>query len=152
MPLSCPQCGNACSEQAVHCNQCGYRLIAAAVQRCPTCSNMCDKNAVACPKCGHPFQAPVARPVGPPIRQPIAQAQPTQQVVVSAPPVRKWSPGVAAVLSFFIPGLGQLYKGHLLSAMLWFVLVGVAYFFLVVPGLVLHLICIIDALSGDPYK
>ena len=24
---------------------------------------------------------------------------------------RLWSPGVAALLSFFIPGLGQLYKG-----------------------------------------
>ena len=31
------------------------------------------------------------------------------------------SPGVAMVLSFLIPGLGQLYRGHLLTGLLWFV-------------------------------
>lgn len=60
-----------------------------------------------------------------------------------------WSPGVAAVLSFFIPGLGQIYKGQILEGLFWlaFVLVG---YLLIVPGLVLHLICIFAAASGKP--
>jgi hypothetical protein len=51
----------------------------------------------------------------PPARQPSLSParvpeQPSQVVVISHPPVRRWSPGLAAVLSFFLPGLGQLYK------------------------------------------
>ena len=30
-------------------------------------------------------------------------------------------PGTAAVLSFFVPGLGQLYNGDFVRAVLWFV-------------------------------
>ncbi len=31
-------------------------------------------------------------------------------------------PGVAAVLSFFIPGVGQLYNGKILRAIFWFII------------------------------
>ena len=34
---------------------------------------------------------------------------------------------LAAILSLFIPGLGQLYKGHFVQAILWFLVVGAAY-------------------------
>lgn len=63
-----------------------------------------------------------------------------------------WSAGVAGVLSFFIPGLGQLYKGQLLGGIAWFCLVAVGYLFLVIPGLMLHFCCVVGAMMGDPYK
>jgi hypothetical protein len=63
----------------------------------------------------------------------------------------QWSPGVAAVLSFFIPGLGQMYKGQVFSGCAWLVVVPVGYLLCVVPGLVFHLLCIIEAGSEDPY-
>lgn len=77
-----------------------------------------------------------------------------QNVQINIPQQRyqKWSPGVAAVLSFFIPGVGQIYKGDILSGILWLIIVPIGYFLLIVPGLILHLICIITAASGDPYK
>lgn len=34
---------------------------------------------------------------------------------------------LAAILSLFIPGLGQLYKGHFVQAIIWFLVVGAAY-------------------------
>ena len=57
---------------------------------------------------------------------------------------------LAAVCSFFIPGLGQLVQGRLLPAFLFFVITGVGYFFavLIVPaviGGIFHLWSIIDA-------
>jgi len=87
-------------------------------------------------------------------------AAPTHQINVhqvnAAPvyhhPVPRWSPGVAALLSFLLPGLGQLYKGEVLGGMLWFVVVIVGYFLLIVPGLILHLVCILAAASGDPTR
>jgi hypothetical protein len=47
--------------------------------------------------------------------------------------------------------LGQLYKGQVLGALLWFLMVPIGYIFFIVPGLVLHLICLVDAGSGNPY-
>jgi TM2 domain-containing membrane protein YozV len=48
------------------------------------------------------------------------------QVVVNQVAAPKWNAGVAMVLSFLIPGLGQLYKGQLLNGLLWFVIVLIA--------------------------
>jgi TM2 domain-containing membrane protein YozV len=57
---------------------------------------------------------------------------------------------IAALCSFFIPGLGQLVQGRLLPAILFFVMCGVGYFlwWLIVPGIIaalVHLWGIIDA-------
>lgn len=64
---------------------------------------------------------------------------------------RRWSPALAAVLSLLLPGLGQLYKGQLLNAVAWFLLVGFGYLALVLPGLVLHFFCVVGAASGNPW-
>ena len=72
-------------------------------------------------------------------------------IVITHPPVQRWSPGLAAVLSFFVPGLGQLYKGQILNGIAWFLFVGMGYLALVLPGLVLHLFCILGAASGNPW-
>ncbi|HVU86922.1 MAG TPA: hypothetical protein VHD36_06350 [Pirellulales bacterium] len=65
---------------------------------------------------------------------------------------KRWSPAVAALLSLIFPGLGQLYKGQLLNGVIWCIVVLVGYAALIVPGLVLHLCCILGAASGDPYR
>ena len=57
------------------------------------------------------------------------------------------SPGVAAVLSLFIPGLGQLYQGKLLSGLLWMLFTAAGYFFIIIPGIILHFLCVATALS-----
>ena len=55
---------------------------------------------------------------------------------------------LAALCSFFIPGLGQLLQGRLLMAILQFVLAGVLWFILM--GWIIHLWSIIDAARYDP--
>ncbi len=50
---------------------------------------------------------------------------------------------IAALASFFIPGLGQLLQGRLLPAIVQFVLAGILWFFLM--GWLVHLWSIIDA-------
>lgn len=58
---------------------------------------------------------------------------------------------LAAVLSIFIPGLGQLYKGHILMAIVWFLILGGGYYFSFSMGfpypisILLHVICVIHA-------
>lgn len=71
--------------------------------------------------------------------------------VINHAPVRRWSPGVAAVLSFCVPGLGQLYKGQIINGIVWFCAVGLGYAALILPGLLLHFFCIVGAASGNPW-
>jgi len=82
---------------------------------------------------------------------PVDPVRTEQVVVINRLPVRLWSPGLAAVLSFFVPGLGQLYKGQILGGIVWFFLVGMGYVALILPGLVLHFFCVLGALSGNPW-
>jgi TM2 domain-containing membrane protein YozV len=67
-------------------------------------------------------------------------------IVVTTPP----SNGVAAVLSLFLPGAGQMYKGHVGMGIAWLIIVVIGYVALIVPGLILHLICILQAASATP--
>ena len=55
---------------------------------------------------------------------------------------------VAAVLSMVVPGAGQLYAGRPLAAIAWFMMVTFGYLFLIVPGLVLHILCIASAAAA----
>lgn len=59
---------------------------------------------------------------------------------------------IAAICSFFIPGLGQLVQGRLIKAILFFLIISVMYgispftlFISAVIGFILHVWCIIDA-------
>lgn len=55
---------------------------------------------------------------------------------------------LAALCSFFIPGLGQLLQGRLLMAIVHFVLAGLLWLFLL--GWIIHLWSIIDAARFKP--
>ena len=62
---------------------------------------------------------------------------------------------IAAVCSFFIPGLGQLVQGRILAALLFFVFASIfwALSWLVIPivlALLTHLWAIIDAARYSP--
>lgn len=55
---------------------------------------------------------------------------------------------IAALASFFIPGLGQLLQGRVLMAGFQFVLAAVLWFFLL--GWIVHLWSIVDAAIWKP--
>ena len=55
---------------------------------------------------------------------------------------------IAAVCSFFIPGLGQLVQGRLFMAIFQFCLAGILWFFLL--GRLVHLWSIVDAAMYKP--
>lgn len=55
---------------------------------------------------------------------------------------------IAAVCSFFIPGLGQLVQGRLFAAIIQFVLAAVLWFFLL--GWLVHFWSIVDAARYKP--
>jgi TM2 domain-containing membrane protein YozV len=55
---------------------------------------------------------------------------------------------IAALASFFIPGLGQLLQGRVLMAAFQFVLAAVLWFFLL--GWIVHIWSIVDAAIWKP--
>lgn len=54
----------------------------------------------------------------------------------------------AAILSMIVPGAGQLYAGRPLTAIAWFALVTMGYLLLIVPGVILHVLCVASAASA----
>lgn len=55
---------------------------------------------------------------------------------------------IAALIRFFIPGLGQLTQGRVLAALGFFILSGVLWFFLL--GWIGHILATIDAAVWKP--
>ncbi len=104
-----------------------------ALIKCPECAKEVSSVAIACPSCGHPIMLP------PPAASP--------PIAVAAP---KWNPGIAALLSLVIPGAGQMYKGQVVNGLLFLLITAVGYAMLIVPGVIMHLFCIVNAASGDP--
>ncbi len=95
----------------------------------------------------------VDKPEPPPFPPPRQQQQQPQIVYVQQQPmVPKWSPGLAAVLSLIIPGMGQMYRGRVLIGILWLLFVIIGYGFFFFPGFILHIICIVQAATGNPYE
>jgi hypothetical protein len=100
---------------------------------CPDCRSSISDAAPACPHCGRP------------IAHASSYYAPAQTVVVQQP-----SNGIAAVLSLIIPGAGQMYKGHIGGGLAWLIFTFIGYLLFIIPGLLLHLCCIIDAASSRP--
>jgi TM2 domain-containing membrane protein YozV len=67
-------------------------------------------------------------------------------------PPQVWNPGIAAVLSLFIPGAGQMYKGKIGEGVGWLIFTVIGYAFLICPGFIIHLACIFSAAKGDPTR
>lgn len=52
------------------------------------------------------------------------------------------SPGVAAVLSVFVPGLGHVYAGRLGAGLAWFLATMFGYWAILVPGFPIHVLSV----------
>lgn len=85
-------------------------------------------------------------------------AQQVVNVIVQAPTVHVASSeginaGVAAILSFFLPGLGQMCQGRVGFgiALLFGTMFG--YFLFLIPGLILHIVSVVTAATYvQPYR
>jgi len=60
------------------------------------------------------------------------------------------STGVAAVLSLIIPGAGQMYRGRIAAGFVYLIVVPIGYFAFILPGLLLHVVCVVDAANAAP--
>ena len=70
------------------------------------------------------------------------------QVHVGIPPVQyrpRVSAGVASLLSFFWPGAGHIYCGEVGAGLGWMMATFVGYVAFIIPGLILHICCIVAA-------
>ena len=112
-----------------------------ALGYCRECGGKASTEAPTCVHCG------AVDPTGQSHRQVPTQTAPAMAYPA---PVQRPSNGVAAVLSLIIPGAGQMYKGRVGAGILWLICTAFGYVVLIVPGLILHLICILNAASADP--
>lgn len=56
---------------------------------------------------------------------------------------------IASLMSFLVPGLGHLASGRVTSGLVWMIIVCLGYVAFIVPGIILHILCVIDASLAD---
>jgi hypothetical protein len=103
---------------------------------CPFCREWIKVEARRCRHCGEALD-PVLRAAEEASRSALERRDPS------------FSPGVARVLSVIWPGLGHIYRGKLLSGFLWMIVTPLAYLCLIVPGIIVHILCIIYSGKAD---
>ena len=59
--------------------------------------------------------------------------------------------GIAAIISLFVPGLGQCCQGRLIFGVFLFCITVLGYL-LVVPGIIFHFYAVINAATWQPYR
>jgi len=145
----CSNCGSKdFPPDAQFCTKCGNELSENLLQGngniCPKCGNVrTDKQSKFCPKCGTAFQS-TSSTTGSNI--------PNFQNIITPktanPPLNKIeekSPFVAALCSFFIPGLGQVYNGETAKGLGIFFGTIIGCFIFLIPGLICWIYGMYDA-------
>ena len=111
--------------------------------RCPFCNEQIVVGAKKCPHC-HEFLDYALRDIH--ARNPgMHQVSVAIQPAVQSQALAQWTGTQAALLSLFMPGLGQMCSGRVPAGILWMMFTIMGYFCLVVPGFILHILCIINA-------
>lgn len=113
---------------------------------CPYCGEEIMATAKKCKHCNE-FLDPELRSIS---QQQMSNI--VNNVSVSSREHQRWNPAFAMILSLLIPGLGQMYKGQLLNGIAWLIITVIGYTSFVIPGLVIHLFCILGAGMGNPNR
>lgn len=110
----CPKCGALVKDDSIFCDKCGINIVdynnsndktetGRPTKFCSTCGEKIDINAEICPKCG------------------------VRSIIVN-----KKNPAIAAILSFFITGLGQVYNGQIKKALILFISMVISAFLVII--------------------
>lgn len=121
--INCKKCGKTISSEFPHCPYCGTKVVSNG-KFCQNCGASMSSLANVCSQCG--AVGGISKDY------PIRREMPQQQIK---------NPGVAAVLSFFIVGLGQIYNGEIGKGIglliFWGIAIALSFILIGIPLLII---------------
>ena len=102
---------------------------------CPYCDETILADAIKCRYCKEMLDDNI----------PTSTSKPGYERYMENAKETKWSRRTAGILSFLIPGVGQIYKRQVGLGILWLIFVSVAYKPFLIVGVLVHIGCIYDA-------
>jgi TM2 domain-containing membrane protein YozV len=136
---------NALSPESALPSELGQRTQPAGQQttRCPFCNEPIIVGAKKCKHC-HEYLDYALRDIHA-RNHGVGQVSVAIQAPAQNQALAQWTGTQAALLSFFMPGLGQMCTGRVPAGILWLMFTTMGYICFIVPGAILHLLCIINA-------
>jgi TM2 domain-containing membrane protein YozV/ribosomal protein L37E len=145
----CSNCGSKdFPSDAQFCTKCGNELSEYLPQEnkiiCPKCGNVStDKQSKFCPKCGTAFHSTNSTSGLNTLNSQNVITPKTANPLIDKKEEK--SPFVAALCSFFIPGLGQVYNGETAKGLGIFFGTIIGFFIFLIPGFICWIYGIYDA-------
>jgi len=118
--------------------------------KCHYCDKLVKRSSKKCKYCGENLEITLEEVFN--INNPTTCTDISQTINIPIEHELDYEGDPIAVWLSLIPGMGHIYTGKVLYGVIWFILTICGYYWWSIVGAILHMLCVIDAGFGNPFR